>query len=134
MSATFSAFIVISDQEQPDRELLDQSEPLRTLPTMYPGERQLPAGDGLPPPSHKLTVQEKDMTTGPTYLDEALQDEVAQILLNSGLIGDCFAGVKPDMSGAHLPSRFWADQYPENNRDLTEEEYDRLLMETNSNA
>ena len=49
--ALFSASVVISDQEQPDRELLDQSEPLRTLPTMYPGERQLPAGDGLPPPS-----------------------------------------------------------------------------------
>ena len=49
--ALFSAAVVVSDQEQPDRELLDQREPLRTLPTLYPGERQLPAGDGLPPPS-----------------------------------------------------------------------------------
>lgn len=49
--ALFSASVVVSDQEQPDRELLDQREPLRTLPTLYPGERQLPTGDGLPPPS-----------------------------------------------------------------------------------
>jgi len=49
--ALFSAAVVVSDQEQPDRELLDQREPLRTLPSLYPGERQLPAGDGLPPPS-----------------------------------------------------------------------------------
>ncbi len=49
--ALFSAAVVVSDQEQPDRELLDQREPLRTLPTLHPGERQLPVGDGLPPPS-----------------------------------------------------------------------------------
>jgi len=49
--ALFSAAVVISDQEQPDRESLDQREPLRHLPTLYPGERQLPTGDGLPPPS-----------------------------------------------------------------------------------
>lgn len=49
--ALFSAAVVVSDQEQPDREALDQREPLRPLPTLYPGERQLPTGDGLPPPS-----------------------------------------------------------------------------------
>lgn len=49
--ALFSAAVVVSDQEQPDRDILDHREPLRTLPTLYPGERQLPAGEGLPPPS-----------------------------------------------------------------------------------
>jgi hypothetical protein len=49
--ALFSAAVVISDQEQPDRDTLDHQKPLRMLPTMYPGERQLPSGSGLPPPS-----------------------------------------------------------------------------------
>ena len=49
--ALFSAAVVVSDQEQPDKDFLDQGEPLRALPILYPGERQLPAGDGLPPPS-----------------------------------------------------------------------------------
>ncbi|WP_349018293.1 helix-turn-helix domain-containing protein [Azospirillum brasilense] len=49
--ALFSANVVISDQEQPDRDQLDDQVTLRALPTLLPGERQLPAGDGLPPPS-----------------------------------------------------------------------------------
>ena len=49
--ALFSAAVVVSDQEQPDRDVLDQREPLRPLPTLYPGERQLPTGPGAPPPS-----------------------------------------------------------------------------------
>jgi len=49
--ALFSATVVVSDQEQPDRDTLDQQPPLRSLPSLYPGERQLPSGDGLPPPS-----------------------------------------------------------------------------------
>lgn len=45
----FSASVVISDEEQPDRAELGQQKPLRHLPRI--GEMQLPAGDGLPPPS-----------------------------------------------------------------------------------
>ena len=52
--ALFSAAVVVSDQEQPDRATLDSREPLRRLPTLYPGERQLPTGDGLPPPSQPV--------------------------------------------------------------------------------
>jgi hypothetical protein len=52
--ALFSAAVVVSDQEQPDRATLDTREPLRRLPTLYPGERQLPTGDGLPPPSQPV--------------------------------------------------------------------------------
>jgi len=47
----FSASVVVSSAEQPDKDVLDDHPPLRRLPTLYPGERQLPAGPGIPPPS-----------------------------------------------------------------------------------
>lgn len=45
----FSARVLLSDEEQPDREGLDSQEPLRRVPNLFVGERQLPSGDGLPP-------------------------------------------------------------------------------------
>lgn len=47
----FSARVLLSDEEQPDRNELDTLEPLRRVPSLFSGERQLPAGDGLPPVS-----------------------------------------------------------------------------------
>lgn len=47
----FSAAVVLSDQEQPDRAELGRQEPLRQVPSLFPGEAQLPAGPGLDPPS-----------------------------------------------------------------------------------
>lgn len=49
----FSATVVVSSKEQADTDSLDDPhrKPLRKLPMIYPGERQLPTGDGLPPPS-----------------------------------------------------------------------------------
>lgn len=47
----FSAAVVLSEEEQPDRAGLDQQEPLRKVPSLFRGEAQLPSGDGLPPPS-----------------------------------------------------------------------------------
>lgn len=47
----FSAAVVISEEEQPDRAELGDQAPLRKLPRVFEGERQLAAGDGLPPPS-----------------------------------------------------------------------------------
>jgi hypothetical protein len=47
----FSASVVVSSAEQPDKDTLDGQPPLRRLPTLYPGERQLPTGPGMPPPS-----------------------------------------------------------------------------------
>ena len=47
----FSAAVVISDDEQPDAAELDRQEPLRQIPSIGRGERQLPTGPGLPPPS-----------------------------------------------------------------------------------
>jgi hypothetical protein len=47
----FSATVIVADNEQPDRDHLNNQEPLRRLPSMLPGEQQLPAGEGSPPPS-----------------------------------------------------------------------------------
>lgn len=47
----FSARVVIAEDEQPDQDQIGQQEPLRRLPSAFPGERQLPSGNGLPPPS-----------------------------------------------------------------------------------
>ena len=47
----FTASVIASDDEQPDRDELGRQEPLRRLPTLYRDEQQLPSGDGLPPPS-----------------------------------------------------------------------------------
>lgn len=60
--ALFSAAVIVSDQEQPDRADLGQQPPLRQLPTLYPSEQQLPTGDGLPPPSQpSLPSMEPDL-------------------------------------------------------------------------
>ena len=47
----FTAAVITSSDEQPDQEHLDNLPPLRQIPSMLRNERQLPAGDGLPPPS-----------------------------------------------------------------------------------
>lgn len=47
--ALFSASVIVAEAEQSKAEI--PTEPLVQLPAMYPGERQLPTGDGLPPPS-----------------------------------------------------------------------------------
>jgi len=58
----FSAAVVLSDREQPDRDELDQQQPLRRLPSLYRDERQLPSGNGLPPPSEpSLPGMEPDL-------------------------------------------------------------------------
>lgn len=43
--------MIVSDEEQPDRDQIDHQEPLRRLPSLFRGEQQLPSGNGLPPPS-----------------------------------------------------------------------------------
>lgn len=47
----FSASVVLSDEEQPDRASIGQQAALRSVPSLFRGERQLPSGPGLPPPS-----------------------------------------------------------------------------------
>lgn len=60
--SAFSA-TVIADAADQDPLTLDQA-PLRRLPTLYPGEGQLPTGEGLPPPSQPfLAGMEPDLPT-----------------------------------------------------------------------
>lgn len=62
----FSATILVSDDEQPDQADLDALPVLERIPSMMPGERQLPSGDGLPPPSEpSLPGMEPDLPTRP---------------------------------------------------------------------
>lgn len=58
----FSAAVVVSDEEQPDRDQIGRQTPLRRLPRV--GEMQFPSGDGLPPPSQPfLDGIEPDLPT-----------------------------------------------------------------------
>lgn len=47
----FTANVILTDEEQPDRESLGRQDPLTKLPRMFPGEQQLPSGPGIAPPS-----------------------------------------------------------------------------------
>lgn len=59
----FSAAVLVSSNEQPDQNELDPKA-LQQLPVMYPGERQLPTGPGLDPPSQpSLNGLEPDLPT-----------------------------------------------------------------------
>lgn len=60
----FSATVVASSVEQPDKDTLGKQPPLRQLPTLYAGENQLPTGQGLPPPSQpSIDGLEPDLPT-----------------------------------------------------------------------
>lgn len=48
-ASVFDAKIYATEREQENIE--DQSKPLHQLPDLFPGEAQLPSGDGLPPVS-----------------------------------------------------------------------------------
>jgi hypothetical protein len=50
-TAVFAATVIadVDDQPVPLNELMNQS--LKKIPTLYPGEQQLPSGEGLEPPS-----------------------------------------------------------------------------------
>lgn len=50
-ASLFTAVVAVDAEDQEDQAELGNQEPLRQLPRMYPGEKQLPSGDGLPPPS-----------------------------------------------------------------------------------
>lgn len=68
----FSAAVVLSDEEQPDRDQLGQQEPLRRVPSLLRDEQQLPTGDGLPPPSEPpLPGMEPDLPATKVGKDDA---------------------------------------------------------------
>ena len=58
----FSASVLVSDDEQPDKLEIGNQAPLERIPSLYPGEKQLPTGDGLPPPNQPFfTGMEPDL-------------------------------------------------------------------------
>lgn len=62
----FSATVLVSESEQPDRAELGKQQPLHQIPELFPGEHQLPAGEGLPPPSQPfLPDMVPDLPTTP---------------------------------------------------------------------
>jgi hypothetical protein len=49
--ALFSAAVLVSETEQPDKEDLGAQTPLKPFPYLFKDEQQLPTGPGLPPVS-----------------------------------------------------------------------------------
>lgn len=45
------AVVLLDAEEQVDKGLANNQEPLRKVPDLFPGERQLPSGPGMDPPS-----------------------------------------------------------------------------------
>lgn len=71
----FSASVIVSEDEQPDQETLENQAPLRSLPRPFSGEKQLPSGDGLPPPSQPfLNGMEPDLPTTSLGISEHQTD------------------------------------------------------------
>lgn len=54
--ASFDARILVSESEQ-DAPARDDLPPLRQMPSLSPGDMQLPHGEGLPPPVQPSLVQ-----------------------------------------------------------------------------
>ena len=50
--SVFSAMVIADADEQDEADL--EPRELRRIPTLYPGEHQLPSGDGEPPPSQPV--------------------------------------------------------------------------------
>ena len=74
----FTAAVIASDDEQPDRDDLGHQEPLRRLPSLYRDERQLPSGDGLPPPSEPpFPGMEPDLPSKSAERQETFETEQA---------------------------------------------------------
>lgn len=88
-TSLFSAVVVVSDTEQPDREDLGSQQPLRQVPRLYPDEQQLPTGGGLPPPSEpSLPGMEHDLPALTEPVDREPMDEAQSIgALAGGLLG-----------------------------------------------
>jgi len=79
-TSLFSAVVVVSEAEQPDREDLGSQLPLRAVPRLFPGESQLPVGSGLPPPSEPtLPGMEPDLPSVQESVDRQPMDEAQSL-------------------------------------------------------
>lgn len=85
----FSANVLVSEEEQPDRDSLGNQPPLRMLPRLFSDERQLPTGDGLPPPSEpSLPGMEPDLPTLSEPADRRLMEEAQSLGAITGSLLD----------------------------------------------
>lgn len=76
----FSATVIVSASEQPDKADLGQQFPLRPIPSLFAGERQLPSGDGLPPPVEpSLPGMEPDLPAMVEPDDRAPMEEARSV-------------------------------------------------------
>jgi biotin operon repressor len=74
----FSATVITADNEQPDRHELGDLPPLRQLPSLFPGERQLPTGPGKDPPSEPpLPGMEPDLPSRSGARQVDIEDALA---------------------------------------------------------
>ena len=75
-TARFSATVLAREVEQ--SEAIDQSQPLEAMPRIRMGERQIPMGEGLPPPSEpSLPGMEADL---PTTRSESDAEPIGDVL------------------------------------------------------
>lgn len=71
----FSAAVIATSEEQPEPDKLNNQAPLRSLPRI--GEKQLPSGSGLPPPSQPfLNGIEVDLPS--SSHDEEVADSISE--------------------------------------------------------
>lgn len=70
----FTASVIVSSEEQPDKDMLGKQEPLRWLPKI--GEVQHSTGNGLPPPSQPhLPSMEPDLPAAGNLSDDQFREE-----------------------------------------------------------
>ena len=81
--------MILAESEQPDGGELGQQEPLRKLPRLFPGERQLAGGEGEPPPSEpSLPGMEPDLPAMHEPAEREPMDEAVSLgTLVNGLTG-----------------------------------------------
>jgi len=86
--SVFSATLVADAADQPE-SVINDTRPLKKLPRMLPGERQLPAGDGLPPPSEPtLPGMEPELPALNEPVGRSAVDEAQSVgTLTGGLLG-----------------------------------------------
>jgi len=68
----FSATVIVSENEQPNDDLVENKEALRVLPKLFRDEAQLPHGEGLPPPSQPFLP---DMEPDLPYTENPRQND-----------------------------------------------------------
>jgi DNA-binding transcriptional MocR family regulator len=81
----FSATLVADAADQP-QSVIDDTRPLKSLPRLFPTERQLPTGDGMLPPSEpSLPGMEPDLPALRETADRETMDDAVSL---GTLVGD----------------------------------------------